>query len=202
MDNDVGNIDVSDELPPYLEVYRKQFGNDALVCPDCRKYATGGYGTVAKGYKEMECVIFQCHNHGCPNKGWAWCSTCKEKFNRPNVNSHVRTHKHRSNVGKEEVALAIVFNQTDQAAIIETRSEAMMSIATPEEDLDLTNTGSVGTYAFPDDAGSLAGLSQGAFVSGMDAAMYLVNGPQQSSSVKSRENNQEAESPKVLFSSP
>jgi hypothetical protein len=30
MNDDAGNIDGSDELPPYMEALRKQFGNDAL----------------------------------------------------------------------------------------------------------------------------------------------------------------------------
>jgi hypothetical protein len=108
MNDDAGNIDGSDELPPYMEALRKQFGNDALVCQDCGQLTTGGYEPVSKGYTEMECVSFQCRNHGCTNKGWAWCSTCEERFNRSNVGSHVGTHKHKSNFGKIEVALELL----------------------------------------------------------------------------------------------
>jgi hypothetical protein len=151
MNDDGGNNDSIDELPPNMEVYREKFGKAALVCPNCDNMATGGHEPHGKGYTEMECVIFSCRKDGCSNKGWAWCSTCKERFHRSNVGSHAGTLKHKNNLSKIEVATAIVLNKTDEAVIRETRSQAMMSIAPQQEDFNLTNTASVGTYAFPDD---------------------------------------------------
>jgi hypothetical protein len=150
MNDDGGNIDSMDELPPNMEVYRQKFGKAALVCPNCDNMATGGHEPHGKGYTEMECVIFSCRKDGCSNKGWAWCSTCKERFHRSNVGSHAGTLKHKNNLSKIEVATAIVLNKTDEAVIRETRSQAMMS-SPQQEDFNLTNTASVGTYAFPDD---------------------------------------------------
>ena len=83
MNDDGGNNDSIDELPPNMEVYREKFGKAALVCPNCDNMATGAHEPVAKGYTEMECVIFACRNHGCSNKGWAWCSTSKRGSTGP-----------------------------------------------------------------------------------------------------------------------
>jgi hypothetical protein len=69
MNDDGGNIDSSDELPPNMEVYREKFGNTALVCQNCEQLATRAHEPLAKGYTEMECVIFACCHHGCSNKG-------------------------------------------------------------------------------------------------------------------------------------
>ena len=73
------------------------------------------------------------------------------------------------------MATAIVLNKTDEAVIIETSSEAMLSFVSRQEDVNTTNAGSVGTYEYPDDGGSLANLSPGAFKVGMDAAMVVTN---------------------------
>jgi hypothetical protein len=176
-----------------MKVWKEKFGKAVLVCSRCKNLATGGYESIEAGYTEMECVVFSCHNHGCGNRNWAWCSTCKERFSKGNVASHVTTRKHKSNFSKIGVANAIVLNQTDQAILRETSSEAMLHFVSRQEDVNTTNAGSVGTYEYPDDGGSLANLSPGAFKVGMDAAMVVI---------EQGENSQEAESPKVVLFPP
>ena len=151
MNNEAANIDSSSELPPHMKVWKEKFGKAVLVCSRCKNLATGGYESIEAGYTEMECVVFSCHNHGCGNQNWAWCSTCKERFSRGNVASHVTTQKHKSNFSKIGVANAIVLNQTDQAILRETSSEAMMSFVSQQENVNPTNAESLGTFDFPDD---------------------------------------------------
>ena len=113
---------------------------------------------VDRGYTEMKCSIFVCRNVTC-KKRWAYCSTCKGRLNQFNVGDHARTLKHRNNLSKLEVAEAIVFR--------EIRSEAMIIHVAQQEEVHATTTGSLGTYDFPDDGGSLAEFSRGAFMVGM-----------------------------------
>ena len=92
INEDPPNID-DNRVLPHIRPYREKIGDYAVTCK------CGYFATAVEQPTTENCFVFssQSHASGCKIRSWAWCVSCRTKFTKTNLVTHLKSSKHRVN---------------------------------------------------------------------------------------------------------